>query len=76
MEAWRNCCVICCVYSLSLVNSGHSTLPAIYIKSMLVGGCDTVKSLHSKGDLLPMVREFGTSGTCAGLILLLVFISF
>ena len=37
--------------------TSHSTVPLIYIKGDFIGGCDTVKSLHSKGELPKLVQD-------------------
>ena len=35
----------------------HYTVPAVFIKGNFIGGCDTVKSLHAKNELVDLVDD-------------------
>ncbi len=42
--------------------SDWPTIPQIYIGGEFVGGCDIIREMHAKGELLPLVKKaFGLS---------------
>ncbi len=42
--------------------SDWPTIPQIYIGGEFIGGCDIIREMHAKGELLPLVKKaFGLS---------------
>ena len=42
--------------------SDWPTIPQVYVDGEFVGGCDIVREMHAKGELLPIIKKaFGTS---------------
>ena len=37
--------------------SDWPTIPQIYIDGQFIGGCDIVREMHAKGELLPIVKK-------------------
>ena len=38
-------------------HSDWPTIPQIYIGGEFVGGCDIIREMHTKGELLPLVKK-------------------
>ena len=45
------------IYDIVKAQTGHKTVPAVYIKGRFVGGCDDVKALETKDTLQDLIQD-------------------
>jgi glutaredoxin 3 len=39
--------------------TGQRTVPSVFIAGKHIGGCDDTKAMHSKGKLMPLLKDAG-----------------